>query len=141
MTSLSVHCVRICLVHHHTHKLNTRLLSTPLPSIFIILFSALCSRCNVLDTIGDKTPAEKRYEYFKLLDADNSDGIDFEEFLHVIAMHFSQKEAEEADRISRGSPEKPAMGGGFEKLYAESTRRKTGCNRLSITQQVNAALI
>ena len=102
------------------------------------------NRCNVLDTIGDKTPAALRYEYFKLLDADNSDGIDFEEFLHVIAMHFSLKQAEEAEREERGETKPEAdqvMGGGFEKLYEQSTRRKTGCNRLSITQQVNAALI
>jgi hypothetical protein len=98
----------------------------------------------VLDTIGDNTPAEKRFEYFKLLDADNSDGIDFEEFLHVIALHFSQKEAEEADRISRGDvnePEKPEMRGGFEKLYTESTRRITQHLTLSISQQVGSGLI
>lgn len=65
-----------------------------------------------------------------MLDSDGSDGIDFEEFLEVVHHQFVE-----------GSEKSGMFLSGFEKLYEQSTRKKTGCNRLSITAQLNANLI
>ena len=40
-------------------------------------------RCAALDKIGDNSSNEKRKEYFREIDKDQSDGVDFEEFLGV----------------------------------------------------------
>lgn len=40
-------------------------------------------RCAALDKIGDHSSNEQRREYFKEIDKDQSDGVDFEEFLEV----------------------------------------------------------
>ena len=41
-----------------------------------------CS-CDVLDVIGDTSSDEERKQYFQELDTDQSNGVDFEEFLEV----------------------------------------------------------
>ena len=41
-----------------------------------------CS-CDVLDVIGDTSSDEERRQYFQELDTDQSNGVDFEEFLEV----------------------------------------------------------
>ena len=40
-------------------------------------------RCDALDEIGDKSTTEERRKYFKEVDTDQSEGVDFEEFLEV----------------------------------------------------------
>ena len=42
----------------------------------------LC-RCLALDEIGDTSSMEERKRYFKEVDVDQSDGVDFEEYLEV----------------------------------------------------------
>jgi Ca2+-binding EF-hand superfamily protein len=37
----------------------------------------------VLDQLGDKTGVEEREDYFRRVDYDGSNGVDFEEFLAV----------------------------------------------------------
>ena len=41
------------------------------------------SRCYVLDEIGDTSSMEERRRYFHEVDVDQSDGVDFGEFLEV----------------------------------------------------------
>ena len=41
------------------------------------------NRCAALDKIGDRSSDEQRKEYFREIDKDQSDGVDFEEFLEV----------------------------------------------------------
>lgn len=41
------------------------------------------SRCAALDQIDDQSSDEERREYFREIDKDQSDGVDFEEFLEV----------------------------------------------------------
>ena len=43
---------------------------------------ATCS-CAALDEIGDTSSEEERRRYFQAVDLDQSEGIDFEEFLSV----------------------------------------------------------
>lgn len=40
-------------------------------------------RCAALDEIGDTSSEEERRKYFHDVDLDNSEGIDFEEFISV----------------------------------------------------------
>lgn len=40
-------------------------------------------RCTSLDKIGDTSTKKERKKYFREIDKDKSDGIDFEEFLEV----------------------------------------------------------
>lgn len=40
--------------------------------------------CYALDEIGDSSSEEERKRYFKEVDTDHSDGVDFEEFLELI---------------------------------------------------------
>ena len=40
-------------------------------------------RCKVLDEMGDTSDMDERRRYFNDVDADQSEGIDFEEFLEV----------------------------------------------------------
>lgn len=46
-------------------------------------------RCNALDKIGDKSSEEQRRKYFTEVDTDQSDGVDFEEFLEVRHFHIN----------------------------------------------------
>ena len=46
------------------------------------------ARCAALDKIDDHSSDEKRREYFRDIDKDQSDGIDFEEFLEVSPLHY-----------------------------------------------------
>ena len=47
----------------------------------------LCYRCQVLDEMGDTSSEEERREHFQSVDVDQSDGVDFEEFLEVRSRH------------------------------------------------------
>ncbi len=42
--------------------------------------------CLVMDEIGDTSTKEERKRYFSQVDMDQSDGIDFEEFLEVCCL-------------------------------------------------------
>ena len=41
------------------------------------------NRSAALDKIGDQSSEEQRRQYFREVDKDQSDGVDFEEFLEV----------------------------------------------------------
>ena len=41
------------------------------------------NRSTALDKIGDQSGEEQRRQYFREVDKDQSDGVDFEEFLEV----------------------------------------------------------
>jgi hypothetical protein len=89
----------------------------------------------VLDIFGDRTSTADRKEYFKEIDTDGSEGIDFEEFLEVVHHQFA-----EGPPHGQG-PNKPGMFDGFGKMYEQSTRNKTGYNRLNVNAQLEANLI
>ena len=40
-------------------------------------------RCHALDEIGDTSSLDERKRYFKEVDVDQSEGVDFEEYLEV----------------------------------------------------------
>lgn len=80
----------------------------------------------VLDKWGDTTDQSERVAYFAQIDNDDSDGVDFEEFLEL------------AHNILTGSTDTAS---GFAKLYKERMAQKSACNRLSIAQQVAAGLV
>ena len=40
-------------------------------------------RCQALDEIGDTSSTDERKRYFREVDVDQSDGVDFEEYLEV----------------------------------------------------------
>eukprot|EP00041_Stephanoeca_diplocostata_P007272 m.101632 g.101632 ORF g.101632 m.101632 type:complete len:202 (-) comp16813_c0_seq5:744-1349(-) len=80
----------------------------------------------VLDNLGDTTSVEDRREYFSVIDADDSEGIDFEEFLQLV------------HGILVGTTQEWT---GFDRLCEETLNQKSACNRLSITQQVAAGLV
>ena len=46
-------------------------------------------RCQALDEIGDTSSLAERKRYFKEVDVDQSDGVDFEEYLEVYTVHAS----------------------------------------------------
>lgn len=47
------------------------------------LLIKLISRCQALDEIGDTSSMDERKRYFKEVDVDQSEGVDFEEYLEV----------------------------------------------------------
>ena len=51
--------------------------------VFYLTGESTNDRCAALDKIGDRSSDEKRREYFREIDKDQSDGVDFEEFLEV----------------------------------------------------------
>lgn len=55
---------------------------TAYPFLVIMLYYSTC-RCQALDEIGDTSSVAERKRYFKEVDVDQSDGVDFEEYLEV----------------------------------------------------------
>ena len=52
----------------------------------LLIIQLSCFRCHALDEIGDTSSTEDRKRYFREVDVDQSEGVDFEEYLEVCSI-------------------------------------------------------
>eukprot|EP00039_Didymoeca_costata_P020037 m.339809 g.339809 ORF g.339809 m.339809 type:complete len:196 (-) comp18978_c0_seq1:841-1428(-) len=87
-----------------------------------------CDELNILlDRLGDKTSLEERQAYFQAVDDDESNGVDFVEFLQLVS------------QVTTGKADAQC---GFGKVYVETVNQHTSTyNELTEEQQLKAGLL
>ena len=80
-----------------------------------------------MDKIGDCSSSEERQEYFREIDKDQSDGVDFEEFLQV-SHHIIKTQSYKGIIIAygEGAPRRRGRGRVFEQAVSLHKARDPG---------------
>ena len=79
----------------------------------------------MLDQLGDESPTKDRRTYFRQVDADNSNCIDFGEFLELV------------HNVTHGASQR----GGLGQTYVNKIMAASQCNNLDVAAQALAGIL